>query len=256
MTRIQLENVSVAIDGQPLLKRVSVAFEDNCLIAIVGPNGAGKTTMMRSALGLVPNVDGRISIDGRSIFDMTPTERARHIAYIPQHAQSAWPIAVRDVIALGRYAYGAPSARWRSENEDLIKQSAAACRVDDLLDRRIDGLSGGELARVHCARAFVAQTPFLFADEPTASLDPAGQIDILNWIRQYASAGKTALIITHDVNLAAAFSDRIIWMKDGEIISDGSPSQTMTPEILRRTFDIDAAVTSANGSPRADYLGR
>ncbi len=244
MTELKLENISVSAGGAEILKGVSATFRTGELAAIIGPNGAGKTTLLKSALGLTDPHSGSATVGGAPVASLSPIERARRIAYLPQARPLVWPARVRDVIALGRYAYGANLSKLKDGDAAAVEQAIKECDLAHLADRSTDGLSGGELARVHCARAFASQTPLLLADEPIAALDPYHQFNILGIIRRYVNAGGGAAIVLHDIALAARFADRLIWMKDGEVVADGPPDKTLTNERMREVFKVSAEVSN------------
>ncbi|MEO1324617.1 MAG: ABC transporter ATP-binding protein, partial [Pseudomonadota bacterium] len=209
---------------------------------LLGPNGAGKTSLIRSALGLVKPTSGAASLAGKDTTRLSPIERARSIAYLPQIRQLAWPNVVRDVVALGRFSHGAALGRLKGADAAAVDQAIAACDLGPLADRQADTLSGGELARMHCARAFASEAPLLVADEPIAALDPRHQFRILDLIADYVARGGGALVVLHDIALAARYASRLIWMKDGEIVADGAPELTLTSERLEAVYGVRAKV--------------
>ena len=209
---------------------------------MLGPNGAGKTSLIRAVLGLEKPTGGFATLKGQETHRISPIERARSIAYLPQVRQLAWPNIVRDVIALGRYSHGATIGRLKAKDAEAVDEAIIDCDLSDLADRNADTLSGGELARMHCARAFAAKAPLLIADEPTAALDPRHQFRILDLIGQYVAQGGGALVVLHDIQLAARYASRLIWMKDGKILADGSPRDTLTAEILNNVYGVKAKV--------------
>lgn len=256
MSVICVENLNLDIAGAAILRDVGVTIRKGEFVALVGPNGAGKSSLMKCALGAVAPTSGRAQIAGEDAAMMDPNTRARLVAYLPQIRPAAWPVLVEDIVALGRYAYGATTAPARRENDDAIGAALSACGLDHLRGRRSDTLSGGELARVHCARAFAARAPFLFADEVTHSLDPAGQLDVMTLIRAQVDAGVGALAILHDINLAATFADRIVWMKSGRIRADGKPGDTVCADTMNAIFGVEAEVMDINGTRCVSYPGR
>ena len=162
--------------------------------------------------GLAPRAGGAVSAAGRDPLRLDPAERARRIAYLPQARSLAWPLRVRDVVALGRFAHGAAPGRLGAEDAAAVSRALASCRLASLADRLSDTLSGGELARTHVARAMAAEAPFLLADEPTAALDPLHQHQVMRLVRAYADAGRGVLVVMHDAALAARAADRLVWM--------------------------------------------
>ena len=209
---------------------------------LLGPNGAGKTSLLQASLGLQAMSSGAATIDGVDAAKMSAAERARRISYLPQSRPLAWPNIVQDVIALGRYAHGASPGRLGASDADAVSRALDACDLNGIAKRRTDSLSGGELARVHCARAFAAETTLLIADEPVAALDPRHQFRIMELVRSFVAKGGGALIVLHDIPLAARFADRMIWMKEGQIIADGPTEETLSTERLADLFRVDASV--------------
>jgi iron complex transport system ATP-binding protein len=242
MAEIKLANVCVEAGGARLLHNASASFRPGELIALIGPNGAGKTTMLKCALALVAPSAGTVTLNGMAIADFSPIERARLVSYLPQSRPLAWPVRVRDVVALGRYAYGASTTKLKGEDATAVTEVMRDCDLNHLAERRTDTLSGGELARVHCARAFAAKAPLLIADEPVASLDPSHQFQIMALIRAYVDNGGGAVVVLHDIALAARFADRLIWMKDGEINANGAPDETLTAARMKQIFAVSAMV--------------
>lgn len=243
MTEFRVEDLSVRVEAEILVDAASFALQAGELVALIGPNGAGKTSLLRGALGLSQTVSGRAFVDGRALPGMSPSARARQISYLPQTRPLAWPARVRDIVALGRFAHGAALGRLAAGDAEAVEQAMADCGLTDLADRRADTLSGGELARVHCARAFAAQAPLIIADEPVAALDLKHQFAILDLFRAYVDKGNGALLVLHDLRLAAQYANRLIWMDRGAIIADGTPETTLTAARLADVFGIEAHVS-------------
>ena len=244
MPELHLDGVSArAGRAAPLaLRDVSLTIGPGELVALLGPNGAGKTTLLRAALGLIRCSGGSIRLGDRDPARLTPRERALLVAYLPQKRPLGWPNRVRDLVALGRFAHGAAPGRLAEEDAAAVERTLDDCGLRELADRTADTLSGGELARVHCARAFAAEAPMLLADEPSAELDPLHQYRILGLIRRFVDAGGGALIVLHEIALAARFADRIAWMRDGRLLGDGPPRSALTAEALGRRYGIEAEV--------------
>lgn len=255
MTELTLQNISVTVSGVALVKDASLKLSSGELVALVGPNGAGKTTLLQCALGLIAPISGAATLDDIEVGDLSPLERARRVAYLPQMRPLVWPVRVKDVVALGRYAYGASLSDLKGADADAVARAMAACDIASLAERRTDTLSGGELARVHCARAFAAEAPLLLADEPTASLDPSHQFRIMSLIRAFTEKGGGALVVVHDIALAARFADRLVWMKEGRILADGPPAETLTADRMREVFAVAATVATNSGAPDLTISG-
>lgn len=243
MAELLTKDLSVKAGATTLVNGANLRLVPGELVALLGPNGAGKTSLLKAALGLEKRSAGVARLDGSDSAKLSPIERARRVAYLPQQRPLAWPNTVRDVVALGRYAYGAAPGRLSPEDAAAVDQAIKRCDLTELTDRQTDTLSGGELARVHCARAFAADAPLLVADEPVAALDPRHQFRIMDIVREYVDRGCGALVVLHDISLAARYATRIVWMKDSCIVADGAPEDTLTPERLADIYGVRATVS-------------
>ena len=242
MVELAAQGLYAAIDGREVVRGASVRVAPGELVALLGPNGAGKTMLLRAVLGLVKRSRGRVEAGGGDPARLSAAERARRMAYLPQSRPLAWPVRVRDVVALGRFAHGASPGRLKGEDAAAVERALSACGLASLSDRSCDTLSGGELSRTHVARALAAEAPLLLADEPTAALDPLHQHRIMTLIRAYVDAGNGALVVLHEAALAANFADRLTWMKEGRVVADGPPEDTLTPERMAQVYGVRAAV--------------
>ena len=226
-----------------LVQKANLRLVPGELVALLGPNGAGKTSLLRTALGLEKRAAGMATLGGTDSERLSPMHRARLVAYLPQQRPLAWPNTVRDVVALGRFAYGAAPGRLSAADAAAVDAAIAQCDLDELAERETDTLSGGELARVHCARAFATEAPLLIADEPVAALDPRHQFRVMDIVRQFVTKGGGALVVLHDIALAARYASRMVWMQEGRIIADGSPAETLTEQRLADVYGVRANVT-------------
>ena len=239
---LTVENLCVRAGGRLLVENACLGLRRGEFTALLGPNGAGKTSLLRGILGLAAETSGAVRLQGQKLAELDPAQRARKLSYLPQRRPLAWPSPVRDVVSLGRYAWGCAPGRLDAEDARAVDSAIAACDLRGLADRRADTLSGGELARMHCARAFATEAPLLFADEPVASLDPRHRFRIMELIRGHVLAGAGALVVLHDVSLAARFADRLIWMKDGRVVADGSRSETLSAFRLGEIYGVRGRV--------------
>jgi iron complex transport system ATP-binding protein len=245
MTELSVQALARKAGDAVLFEEASLTLAPGELIGLLGPNGAGKTSLLRTALGMEKRSAGTSTISGADCEILSPVARARQIAYLPQQRPLAWPNTVRDVVALGRFAYGAAPGRLSDIDSAAVDRAMQLCDLAALAHRTADTLSGGELARVHCARAFAAEAPLLIADEPVAALDPRHQFRIMDIIAAYVARGGGALVVLHDIALAARYATRLIWMKDGRIVADGSVAETLTAERLAEIYGIKATVDGA-----------
>ncbi len=254
MARLTAKRLSLAIDDKSILRDIDFSMQAGELVVILGSNGAGKSSLMKCALGLPRQMSGSVIIDDVDTSDLAPVDRARLLSYLPQVRPLAWPILVKHVVALGRFAYGASMSKLSGPDADAVDEAIRQCDLEQFRERRIDSLSGGEMTRVHCARAFAAQAPLLLADEPTTALDPRHQLEIMLLLRQYVDPSHGALVVLHEPELAARFADRIVWMKNGEIIADGSPADTLNAKMLEEIYGVEAVVSMDGTRPSIDLV--
>lgn len=242
MVELVVSDLSCRAGDKALVEQASFRLGQGELIVLLGPNGAGKTSLLRGCLGLVKPNAGSARLGDQDSHALAPMERARRVAYLPQQRQLAWPNRVRDVVALGRFAYGAAPGRLSEADQLAVDTALQACDLSILADRSVDTLSGGERSRMHCARAIASQTPLLIADEPTEALDPRHRFRVLDLFQDYVAAGGGALLVLHDMALAARYATRLLWMQQGRIVADGPPEETMTEARIAEVFGVSASI--------------
>jgi iron complex transport system ATP-binding protein len=234
------QGVSVKLAGRIVLEDVSLALSPGHLVALVGPNGAGKTTLLRALAGLVP-ATGAIHVGGDALSSLSLPERARRFAYLPQGHLVHWPLPARDIVALGRYPHGATDpARLTPRDAEAVLRAMRATDVVEFSARRVTELSGGERSRVALARVFAVEAPVILADEPTSSLDPRHQIDVMKSLRAAADQGTLVIVVTHDLGLAARFADTVLVLSDGRLVSQGAPAEALSEQVMGDVFRISA----------------
>lgn len=222
-----------------VLSGLNLRIAPGQVVTVIGPNGAGKSTLLRALAGVIAPTSGAAFIGGAAAFSMNAAARARALSFLPQSREAAWSVTAEALVALGRYAYGRPD-RLGAEDRAAVDRALAAADVAHLRARRVDTLSGGEMARVHLARALCAETPVLVADEPTAALDPAHAHDVAALLRARANEGALVIAALHDVDLALRTATRIVLMADGRIIENRAADDFPTPA-LERVFGLGAA---------------
>jgi iron complex transport system ATP-binding protein len=221
------------------------------LVAVVGPNGSGKTTLVRALLGLLPVEQGSVVVDGKAVGAWSRGALARVVGVVGQQEEAVFRLSVAETVMLGRYARLGPLAAPRAEDRHAVRAALERCDIVGLADRSVDSLSGGEWKRVRIARALAQEPRALVLDEPTASLDVRHEMELFELIRQLVDGGLAGLVITHHLNLAARFADRIILLDHGVVVAKGTPAEVMNQDTLSRVFEWPVAVTTwSDGSPQ------
>lgn len=238
--RLSVEQVSVVRDGRAVLREVSLDVMPGQVLGIIGRNGAGKTTLLRAMAGLQALASGTIRLNGIELAALDRRVRAQRLAYLEQSGAGAWPIASRDLVALGRLPYRAWPARPDLDDGAAITAALTASDAMQFADRPIDTLSSGERARVLLARALAGQPQVLLADEPVAALDPGHQLGVMGMLRRQAAAGMAVVVVLHDLALAARFCDRLALLGESGLLAAGLPADVMSDALLARAFAIRA----------------
>lgn len=242
MTQLSADNVSLNAGQTELFAKVNLSLAPGKLSCLIGPNGAGKSSLLTCLAGLKKPATGTVLLNGENLSGMSSTERAKQLSYLPQNRQLSWPISVEDAVALGRFAYGGTPARLSEADRIAVDEALDICELNGLRKRATDTLSGGELSRVHFARAFAGKAPLLIADEPLTALDPKHQLRVMRLIQRFTENGGTALVVLHDIALAAQFADVLLWMRFGRLVDEGSPAKTLTEQNMSRVFDVSARI--------------
>jgi iron complex transport system ATP-binding protein len=240
MSLLSLHKASVTTKGAAILTDVSLSVAIGQMVGLLGPNGAGKTTAARALLGLQTLTSGSATLNGKDAHRLASKDRARIVSYLPQARKMAWPISVRDMVGLGRYSHGDRFGHLTTDDHNAVNAALSDCDLSDLAQRSIATLSGGELARVHLARTFVARAQALVVDEPTNALDPRHAFDSLARLKQRAGEGNGVLVILHDLVAAARYCDQIVLLDKGKVVAGGAPRDVLTTSNLARVYRIAA----------------
>jgi iron complex transport system ATP-binding protein len=252
---LEARDVSVNYGVREVLSRVTLRALPGEVTAIIGPNGAGKSTLMRALNGSLEPSGGEVLLDGKPLRSFARRIVARRIAVVAQEAELRFPVTVLEFALGGRYAWASTGA-WGWETErDLDITRAALCEtgMEDFSGRLMNELSGGERQRAVLARALATEADLLLLDEPTANLDLAHQARLLALVRARCEVRKAAaVIVTHDLNLAAEFADHLLLIKDGNVLASGPPREVLTPGLLEQIFAVRILVDAhpLTGVPR------
>lgn len=234
--------------ARPALRDVSLRVGWGQLYGIVGPNGSGKSTLLRVLLGSLPPDGGRAAFGGRPPGDWPPRALARRVGVVPQREEVAFPLRVRDFVAMGRYPHLGP---WRAEGEEdraAVRAAMERCDVAGLADRPFATLSGGERQLARVARALAQEPDVLVLDEPAVSLDLRHEMEILGLLEGLvASEGVTVVLVTHHLNAAARSAHRLLLLEDGRSRAEGAPAEVLTREAVERAWKWPVRVTRHPG---------
>ena len=240
----------------PALDSVTMRVPRGTFYAVLGPNGSGKSTLLRALLGMVPHAAGHAHVSGRPVSDWDRRALAREAGVVTQSESVAFPITVRELVAMGRYPHlGALQSETPTDRE-AISEAMRMCDIDGLAQRFLSTLSGGEIQRTRVARALAQEPNLLVLDEPTASLDIRHEMEILELLRASADGGMTIFLITHHLDLAARFADRLLLLDRGRVSAEGKPREVLQEETLRRVYEWPISVSHdpATGVPRVTPL--
>lgn len=226
-------------EADPVVGPLDLDVHRGEAVAVVGPNGSGKTSLLRLLAGLLPPSSGSLSFAGRGVDTLRRKEIARQIGYVPQLRPIRVPLAVEEVVLLGRYPHlGAFQLAPSATDFAAVVDALRVVGVEELRQRPVDELSGGERQSVYIAAALAQEAELLVLDEPTTHLDPRHQRDIAALIpRLRSEAGRTVLFATHDLNFASLTASRVVALRQGHVLAQGTPAELMTPEILGELFD-------------------
>jgi len=232
-------DITVKYDGHTALADISVELGDGKLIALIGPNGSGKSTLIRTLNGtVIPQKGGCVKVGGIEIGSLSRREIAAEIAVVAQENETRFPVTVEEFVLSGRFVHGSTFGWETTADKAAAKKALDECGLADYARRLMDHLSGGERQRVVLARALASEAKILLLDEPTANLDVAHQVMMFRLVRERCRAGSSAIVITHDLNLAAEFADKIIMLERGRVAASGAPTEVLTADNLHEVFGI------------------
>lgn len=236
--RLRADEVTVRYRGAPApaLERVTMEVPAGAFYAVLGPNGSGKSTLLKALLGTVPLEGGRVFLGDEPLASWPRRRLARSVGVVPQHEGIAFPLSVRELVAMGRYPHLGPLRPEGPADRQAVDSALERCDALQLADREVGTLSGGEFQRVRIARALAQEPGTLALDEPTAALDIRHEMEILGLLRRSADRGITVLLITHHLDLAARFADRLLLLERGRVAAEGLPREVFEEEILERVY--------------------
>lgn len=249
----QAEDIMVACDvrfayrtGENVLCGADLTARAGELLCVLGPNGSGKTTLLKCLLGQLAPSAGTIALKGRLVSTYRPRERARHLAYVPQFPESTFDFTAYQIVQMGRLAHTGPLGLTGEDDRKVIRLAMEMTETVPFNDRSLGELSGGEAQRVMIARALAQQPSVMLLDEPTSHLDVRHQITIYRMMTRLAHDWRMAVVcVSHDVNLAARFADKLLLMKDGAALAAGPPAEVIRADVLSQAYDVQVELIDA-----------
>ncbi len=256
--RLRAEQLRLAYGDLVVVDELDFEAYDGTVTAVIGPNGCGKSTLLRALSRLMKTSSGHVLLDGKRIDRMPTREVARVLGVLPQSPTAPEGLTVADLVARGRHPHQAWYRQWSASDQDAVAEALSWTGMFELAQRPVDELSGGQKQRAWISMALAQGTDLLLLDEPTTFLDLAHQIDTLDLIeRLHTEAGRTVVMVLHDLNLAARYAQRLVAMRDGAIVASGTPAEVLTEQLLSDVFDLDARVITdpVAGTPLVVPIG-
>ena len=258
-TALSASDVSVGYGERSVIEKLSVDIKCGAVTSIVGPNGCGKSTLLRAMSRLLNPSHGEIVLDGKSIHDIPTRKLATKLGLLPQTPIAPDGIVVADLVGRGRTPHQGVLGRWSQQDYDIVAESLETTGISDLAERSIDELSGGQRQRVWIAMALAQRTDTLLLDEPTTYLDVKHQLDVLDLLTELnRDRGTTIVMVLHDLNLAARYSDELVAVSRGKVFAHGHPREVITKENVKSVFGIDSVIINdpVSDHPAVMPIGR
>lgn len=250
VVRLQVESIRIGYEDKTIVHDLSLQIPDGKITTIIGSNGCGKSTLLKAITRIMKHKSGQVILDGQNISEMNSKELAKELAILPQSPESAHGLTVEELVSYGRFPYQKGFGNLSQKDKEMIDWALKVTKTDDFRQDTVDALSGGQRQRVWIAMALAQETDIIFLDEPTTYLDMAHQLEVLELLDKLnAEEGRTIVMVLHDLNQAARFSDFIVALSKGELVKFGTAEEVIVPEVLEKVFHIDAVIGK---DPRTD----
>ena len=241
--RLEADNITFAYVKEPVIKNVRLKIPPGDFLGIIGPNGSGKSTLLKLLSGLLPPDQNQVRFDNRDITACKRRILARSIAWISQDHHLPFPFSVAEVVMMGRHPYLSPLTFESERDIEITRQAMIQTQTEQFAHRKFNEISGGEQQRVLLASAISQEPEVMILDEPTAALDLKYQIEIFNILKQLNEAGNTTIIIAlHDLHLASKFCRRLVLLKEGKVVREGSPEEVLQKQILEDVYEVSVKI--------------
>ena len=250
--RLQGKNMTLTYDQVVVATDLTITIPDGEVTVLIGPNGSGKSTALRALARLLKPKRGTVVLDGKSVQSMSPKQVAQKLAILPQLLVAPESITVEELVGYGRHPQRKSMLSMSQEDHDAIEWSIRVTGMEELRYRPVDELSGGQRQRAWIALVLAQGTDLILLDEPTTFLDIAYQLEVLELLKHLNEvAGKTVVMVLHDINMACEYAHRLFALRDGKMVAEGDPQEVLTADLIRTVFGIDAHIVyhPTSGSP-------
>ena len=241
---IEISELKASYEEEEILHGVNAHFPEGKVSVVIGPNGCGKSTLIKSIMRLVPEAEGTIVIDGRPLEEISQKELAKKVAYVSQN-RNIPNISVYNMVMHGRYPYLNYPRRYKKEDHDIVKDALRLAGLEDMGDRKVENLSGGQRQKAYMAMALAQNTDVIIMDEPTTFLDVKNQFEALDHAKQLSAMGKTIIMVLHDMEAVLHYADHVILMSGGRDVLSGSAEEVLHSKELEEVFGVRAGFYSA-----------
>ncbi|GLY90324.1 ABC transporter ATP-binding protein [Actinoallomurus iriomotensis] len=244
---LEVRSLHAGYPGRPVVTDVDLTVPAGRVAAIVGPNGCGKSTLLRTVARLHRPGSGTVHADGDDVWRLSRRQAAHRIALLPQSPRAPEAGTVAGLVRYGRHPHQGLLRQWSREDEDAVREALEATGTAELAGERLDRLSGGQRQRCWLAMVLAQRTPVVLLDEPTSALDLGHVVDVLELVREVAAAGRTVVMVQHDLAAAARYADTVVAMKDGRVIATGAPRDTVDEALVKELYSVEADILRASG---------
>ncbi|WHM13934.1 ABC transporter ATP-binding protein [Bacillus velezensis] len=234
---VEVKNVSKQYGGKTVLEKTSLSIQKGRLTSFIGPNGAGKSTLLSIMSRLIKTDSGEITIDGQEIGACKSNDLAKKISILKQTNQINIRLTIKDLVSFGRFPYS--QGKLTDEDWVHINQALSYMKLDDLKDKYLDQLSGGQCQRAFIAMIIAQDTDYIFLDEPLNNLDMKHSVEMMKLLKRLVEDfGKTVVVVIHDINFASVYSDHIVALKNGRIVKEGPAEEIIETSVLEDIYDM------------------
>ncbi|AJY76780.1 ABC transporter ATP-binding protein [Paenibacillus beijingensis] len=252
MNQLHTKQLNISYADRLIVNNLNLSIPMGKITALVGANGSGKSTILKTMARIMKPTGGGVFLNGKSIHSQSTKEIAKQLAILPQSPTAPDGLTVSELVSYGRFPHQKGMGSLKKEDKEIINWAVQATGLEAFSDRPVDQLSGGQRQRAWIAMALAQETDLLFLDEPTTYLDMTHQLEVLKLLQRLnAEQGRTIVMVVHDLNHATRFAQHMVAIKHGVVVSEGTPQEVMTHDVLRNVFGIEADVVycSRSGVP-------